>query len=74
MLCQIYFHAFRKLTAREHNSMLTPFAFQSNIRAQANYSPFIRAARMRFSQTQMVVQLQVRKHGQDYTATMLTFV
>ena len=48
--------------------MLTPFAFQTNIRAEAHHCPLIRAAGMWFPQTQVVVQLQIRKHGEDYTA------
>jgi len=43
--------------------VLAPFAFQANIRAEAHNCPLIRAAWMWFPQTQMVVQLQIRKHG-----------
>jgi len=51
--------------------MLTPFAFQTNICAKADYRPFVRSAWMWFPQAQMVIQLQVRKHVQDYTAMIL---
>ena len=48
--------------------MLTAFAFQANIRAEAHNRPLIRAARMRLPQAQVIVHLQVREHERDYTA------
>lgn len=52
--------------------MLTAFAFQPNIRAEANHHPLIGTAWMRFAQTQVVVHLQVWEHGKDYTAALCT--
>ena len=71
MLRQVCLYAFYQFTAGKQNTMLTTFAFQTNIRAEADHYPFVRAAWMRFFQTQMVIQLQIRKHGQDYTAMPL---
>lgn len=51
--------------------MLASITLQTNIRAKADHCPFVRAAWMWFFQTQVVFQLQIRKHGQDYTAMPL---
>ena len=48
--------------------MLTAFAFQPNIRAEADNHPLRGAAGMGLPQAQVVVHLQVREHGRDYTA------
>ncbi len=47
--------------------MRTALAFQPNICAKADNCPLIGAAGMWFSQTQVVVHLQVGEHGKDYT-------
>ncbi len=39
--------------------MPTPFAFQTNIGAQAHNGPFEGAAGMRFAETQQVVELKI---------------
>jgi hypothetical protein len=48
--------------------MTTALAFQADVRAEAHDRPLIRAAGMGFPQAQVIVQLQVGKHGKDYTA------
>jgi len=59
---KIRLQAFRQFTAGEHHAMLTPLAFQADIRAEANHCPLVGTAWMGLSQSQMVIQLQIREH------------
>lgn len=72
LLRYIRLHPFCQFAAREHDTMLTAFAFQPNIRAQAHHDPFVRTAGMWFAQAQVIFHLQVRQHGWDYTALFLS--
>jgi hypothetical protein len=48
-----------KFAPCEHDAMLAKPAFKTNIRAETDDSPFIGAAWMRLTQTQVIVKLQV---------------
>ena len=60
MLGQVGFESFGKFTPREHDAPSTAFAFQADIRAEARNDPLVRATGMLFSETEMVVEAQVR--------------
>ena len=59
---QVGFEPLRQFAAGEHDAMVTLHAFQTDICTEAHNNPLIRAAGMRFAQTQTVFYLQVRKH------------
>ncbi len=48
--------------------MLAALTLQANIRTEAYHGPLVRAAWMGLAQAQVVFQLQIWKHGWDYTA------
>lgn len=60
MLGQICFKPFGKLTPREHDAPSAALAFQADICAQARNDPLVRATRMLFSETEVVVEAKVR--------------
>ena len=60
---EVGFESLCKFAAGQHDAPATAFAFQANIRTQADDIPLVRAAWMLFAQAQVIVQLQVRKHG-----------
>jgi hypothetical protein len=59
---QVGFHAFCQFTAGEHYAMFTGVTFQPYIGSKPYNGPLKGTARMRFTQTQVVVELQVREH------------
>ena len=61
---EIGLESFGKFPPREQNTPPAAFAFQPDIRTQTRNRPFVRAAWMLFAQAQMVVDTEVRKHGQ----------
>lgn len=69
---QVGFQAPQQLAAGEHHAPPAALAFQANVGAEAEDGPLIGAAGMGFAQAQMVVDLQVRKHIQDYTVNKET--
>lgn len=70
---QVGFHALGEFAAGEHYPVSAALAFQADVRTQADHGPFVRAAGMRLSQAQMVIQLQVGQHERDYTAAAGNF-
>jgi hypothetical protein len=74
MFRQVCLHALRQFAAGEHDTMLAAFALQTNIRPETEHGPFIGPAWVRFPQAHMIVQLQIWKHGQDYTAMHPAFI
>lgn len=60
---KIYFQPSGKLASRKHDAMLAKLTFKPNIRAEADNNPFVGAAWMGFSQSQVIVKLQVGQHG-----------
>ena len=60
---EIGFESFGKFAAGQHDASSAAFAFQANIRAQARDNPLVGAARMLFAQAQVIVELEVGKHG-----------
>ena len=62
-LCgKVDFQSPGKFTAREHDSSPAAFTFKPDIRAQARNDPFIRAARVLFSEAELIVEAEVREH------------
>jgi hypothetical protein len=62
VLGEIGFESFCKFAPRQHDAPSAAFTFQANIGAQARDDPFIRAAGMLFSKTELIVQLKVGEH------------
>ena len=60
MLGQIGFEPFRQFTPRQQDAPPAAFAFETDIRAQARNDPLVRATGVLFSETEMVVEVQVR--------------
>ena len=60
---EIGFQSFCQLASGKHHAPATPFAFQPDIRTETRDDPFIGAARMLFTQAQVIVKSQVREHG-----------
>jgi hypothetical protein len=53
-----------QFTARQHHPPTAAFALQADIRAEPDDSPFIGTAGVWFTQAQVGVELQIRKHIQ----------
>jgi hypothetical protein len=62
MFGEIRFEPFGKFTSREHDVSSTAFTFKPDIRAEPGHDPFIGAARMLFTEAEMVFKLKVREH------------
>jgi hypothetical protein len=62
MLREVGFETFGKFAPCKHNTPPTPFAFESDIRAQTRDSPFIGTTRMLFAEPQVVIESQVGEH------------
>jgi len=60
VLGQVRFESLGKFTPRQQDPALAASAFQPDIRAEPRDGPFIGAARMLFSQAEMIVETQVR--------------
>jgi hypothetical protein len=68
MLCccvlgEIGFEPFGKFAASKHNTSLAAFTLETDIRAEADHSPFIGAAGMLLAEAQVVVELKVGEHN-----------
>jgi len=63
MLRQVGFETFGKFTPCKHNTSPASFALESDIGTETRDSPFVGAARMLFSESQVVVELEVGEHG-----------
>jgi hypothetical protein len=63
MFGEIGFESFGKFTAGEHDVASATFAVEPDIRAETGDSPFVGAARMLFTQAQVIVELEVGEHG-----------
>jgi len=59
VLCEVNFQSLRKFTPRQQNAPPAAFALEPDIRAEACDRPFVGAARMLFSQAEMIVEAQV---------------
>ena len=59
MLCQVSFKSLGKLTPCEQDAPSTAFAFEPDIRAKPRDGPLIGAARMLFSEAEMIVDAQI---------------
>jgi hypothetical protein len=57
VLSEIRFESLCQFASGKHDASPTAFTFKTNIRAEARDDPFIRAARVLFSKSEMVVQL-----------------
>ena len=62
MFSEIRFESFCKFASGQHDASSTTLALQPNIGAEPDNRPLVGAARMLFSQTQVIVELQVGKH------------
>lgn len=63
MFGEVGFEPFGKFTPREHDVASATFAVETNIRAETGDSPFVGAAGVLFTQTQVIVELKVGEHG-----------
>ena len=61
---EVGLESFCKFAPREHDASSTTFAFEPDIRTETRHCPFVGAAGMLFAQAQMVVDTEVREHGQ----------
>jgi hypothetical protein len=59
MLGQVGFESLGEFTPGQKNAPPTAFTFEADIRAETSDSPFVGAARMLFTQAEMVVETQV---------------
>jgi hypothetical protein len=59
VLCKVNFESLGKFTPRQQDSPPTAFAFETDIRAEACDGPFVGAARMLFSEAELIVETQV---------------
>lgn len=62
MLGQVGFESLGKLTPRQQDAPSAAFAFEPDVRAKAGDGPLVGAARVLFSQAEMIVETQVGKH------------
>ena len=60
VLGKVGFESLCQLTPRQHDAPFAAVAFEADIRAKPCDGPFVRAARMLFSQAKMIVETQVR--------------
>jgi hypothetical protein len=56
---EVGFEAPHQFTAGKHHAAAAAFAFEANIRAEADDDPIVGAAGMRLAQSQVIVELQV---------------
>jgi hypothetical protein len=59
VLGKVGFESLGKLTPRKQNASPAAFAFESDVRAETCHGPFIGAARVLFSEAEMVVEPKV---------------
>ena len=59
MLGQVDFKSLCKFTPRQQDASAAAFALEPDIRAEAGDGPLIGAARVLFSQAEMIVETQV---------------
>jgi hypothetical protein len=62
VLGEIGFESLCKFASGQHDAASAAFTFQPNVRAQTRDDPFVGAAGMLFSKTEVIVQLKVWKH------------
>jgi len=55
--------AFFKFSARQKYAALTRLTYDANVRAEADYVPFVSAARMRFTQAHHIADVNFQRHG-----------
>jgi len=60
---EVGFQPFGKFPPGKHYTSAAAFAFETNIRAETCDGPFVGTARMLLTQTQVVVEAQVREHS-----------
>jgi hypothetical protein len=60
VLCKVNFESLGKFTPCQQDAPPAAFAFQPDIRAETGNRPFVGAARMLFSQAEMIMETQVR--------------
>lgn len=60
MLCKVGFQTLCQLAPCKQDAPPAAFAFEPDIRAQTRDSPLVGAARVLFSQAEMIVETQVR--------------
>ena len=65
MFGEVDFESLCEFAPREHDAPSAAFAFQPNIRAETCDDPFIRAAGMLFAESQVIVEVEVRKHKSE---------
>jgi hypothetical protein len=66
MFGEVGFEAFRQLAPREHDAPTAAFALQPDIGAETRHDPLVRAARVRLTQSQKVVETKVGEHCGGY--------
>jgi hypothetical protein len=72
---EIGFESLGQFAPGKHDAPSTAFAFQPDIRAEPRDDPFIGAAGMLFTQSQVIVELQVREHNQrDESERIITII
>jgi hypothetical protein len=65
---EIGFEPFGKFASCKHNTPPADFTFESDIRAETCDGPFIGAARMLFTEAQVIVEAQVGEHEERMKA------
>jgi hypothetical protein len=60
VLGKVGFESLGKFAPRQEDAPSAAFAFQSDIRAKPRDGPFVGAARMLFSEAEMIIETQVR--------------
>jgi len=62
VFCEVGFQPFCEFTPCEQDAPPAAFAFEADIRAETGNDPLIGAARMLFSEAEMIVEAQVGEH------------
>ncbi len=62
MFGEVGFESLGKLTTGQHDPSAATSAFQADVRAETDDSPFIGTAGMLLAQTQLIVQVKIGKH------------
>ena len=63
MFSEIGFQPFGKFAPREQDVSPAAFTFESDIGAETYDGPFVGAARMLFTEAQVIVELEFGEHG-----------
>jgi hypothetical protein len=59
VLCKVGLESLGKLAPRQQDAPPAALAFETDIRSETSDGPFVRAARVLFSEAEMIVETQV---------------